>query len=72
MKIYLNYGQHPFVLPNEALELMGRPRYVTFLLDQEGRKITIVPLKSHRTDMQRVSENNSFHGWNRRTGAMLG
>ena len=51
MKIYLNYGQHPFVLPNEALELMGRPRYVTFLLDQEGRKITIVPLKSHRTDI---------------------
>ena len=40
MKIYLNYGQHPFVLSNEALELMGRPRYVTFLLDQEGRKIT--------------------------------
>lgn len=51
MKVYLNYGPHPFVLSHEALELMGRPRYVTFLLNQEDRNITIVPMKSHRSDI---------------------
>ena len=58
MKVYLNYCQHPFVLSHEALEFMGRPRYVTFFEDVENRSIVIVPMKSYRSDlaMRRISE----------------
>ena len=58
MKVYLNYCHRPFVFSNEALEMMGRPRYVTFLVSKKNRVVFLVPLKSRRTDigMQRITE----------------
>lgn len=51
MKVYLNYCRRPFVFLNEALEMMGRPRYVTFLISRKNRTVFLVPLRSRRSDI---------------------
>lgn len=51
MIVYFNYKNHVFVLPNEALEIMGRPKYLTFLTSTQTNKVIIIPLKSRRTDI---------------------
>lgn len=51
MKVYMNYWRRPLVFSNEALEMMGRPRYVTFLMSRKDRVIFLVPLRSRRKDI---------------------
>ena len=44
--------------------MMGRPRYVTFLLSKKDRVAFIIPLKSRRTDigMQKITEAVYLNG----------
>jgi len=51
MIIYMNYKNYVFVLPHEALEVMGRPNFLTFLTSVQTNRVIIIPLKSRRTDI---------------------
>jgi len=55
MKVYLNYYQHAFVLSHDALEMMGRPKYVAFFFDEMNREVLLVPMRSHRSDLGMTS-----------------
>ena len=55
MKVYLNYCTHPLVLSHDALEMMGKPNYVTFLTSWNTKEIIITPLRSRRSDIGMTS-----------------
>ena len=51
MIVYMNYQKRVFVLPNEALEIMGRPKYLTFLISKAKNCVVFIPLRTRRSDI---------------------
>ena len=51
MRVYMNYHNYTFILTREVLEIMGRPRYVYFIVSKQKNRVICLPMKSRRTDL---------------------